>query len=553
MSRSRLCLALLLMMLSVPVLAAPAMGADPVVTTVELVSPATGTTAYVGHDVSFTAKVTAADGSVPQGVVRWDDAGACMSSVGEGRVGDDGMASITYAHNTAYDTYSLNACFYHDDSSRYTTSEDFNCCLKVTTIPTTTVRLSPSDDAVAQTGKPVTLTAKVTAADGSVPQGVVRWDDAGACMSSVGEGRVGDDGIATITYTHNTAYDTYSLNACFYPDDDDFYQSSDDFGCCLDVGPVSTTTSITSVTPPSGASTGQPVMMKVALNAADGSVPNGTVSWQASGACGSGSPAASAPVGADGNATLTRSFAAAGTQELRACFAATDAGQYQNSEDDNGAYTVINPDRAPTVTEQPSPRVALAGQSVTFHADATGYPSPSVLWQLSRNGGQSWSTVAGASGKTLSRTAAAADSGNLYRAVFINRVARATTRPAVLLVTHALRGYSSPTASSAFKPGSSVAVAFTLGGPSGAQLNDATARTVPTSVQLWSPKGDLTAGALCTYSAPSHQYRCTLKVATKASAGTYRLLTLTKLGQGPWVPAIPVGAGRNPQGVTVTK
>ena len=126
---------------------------------------------------------------MPQGVVRWDDAGACMSYVAEGRVGDDGTATMTYTDNTAYDTYSLNACFYPDDYDVYQSSEDFGCCLDVVRLATTTVRLSPSDDAVAQTGKPVTLTAKVTAADGSVPQGVVRWDDAGACMSYVAEGR----------------------------------------------------------------------------------------------------------------------------------------------------------------------------------------------------------------------------------------------------------------------------------------------------------------------------------------------------------------------------
>ena len=348
-----------------------------------------------------------------------------------------------------------------------------------------------------------------------------------------------------------SAYDTYSLNACFYPDDDDYYESSHDFSCCLDVGPVTTTTSITSVTPPSGSTSGQTVKMKVALSAADGSVPQGTVSWQAVGACGSGSPVASAPVGADGKATLTHSFADAGSYELRACFAATDAGQYQNSEDDNGAYAVK--DSRPTVTDHPSPRVAVAGQNVTFHADATGSPSPSVRWQVSRNGGKSWSTIAGATGKNLSRTAAAADSGNLYRAVFTNRVGTATTRPAVLLVTQTFRGYSSPTPRSSFKPGGTVPVAFTLGGPSGAQLSDATARTVPTSVQLWSPKGALTAGAGCTYNAPSHQYRCSLKVPSKASAGTYQLVALTRLGRWPWVPALPVGAGRNPQGVAVAK
>ena len=183
MSRSRLCLAVLMMMLSVPVLAAPAFAADPVATTTVLVSPQPPAVARTGQPVTLTAKVTAADGSVPQGVVRWDDAGACMSYVGEGRVGADGMASITYTHTSAYDTYSLNACFYPDDGGQYTSSHDFSCCLDVGPVATTTVLVSPQPPAVARTGQPVTLTAKVTAADGSVPQGVVRWDDAGARMS----------------------------------------------------------------------------------------------------------------------------------------------------------------------------------------------------------------------------------------------------------------------------------------------------------------------------------------------------------------------------------
>ena len=88
---------------------------------------------------------------------------------------------MTYTHNTPYDTYSLNACFYPDDYDVYQSSEDFGCCLDVGPVATTTVRLEPSDTAVARPGQPVTLKAKVTAADGSVPQGVVRWDDAGAC------------------------------------------------------------------------------------------------------------------------------------------------------------------------------------------------------------------------------------------------------------------------------------------------------------------------------------------------------------------------------------
>ncbi len=520
-----------------------------------LVAPATGTSAYVGHDVTFTAKVTAADGSTPKGVVRWDDAGACMSYVAEGAVGADGTATMTYAHDRAYDSYSLNACFYPDDDDEYTTSEDFNCCLDVRTIPTTTVQVSPAPPAEARTGQPVTFTAKVTAADGSTPKGVVRWDDAGACMSYVAEGAVGADGTATMTYTHTTPYDSYSLNACFYPDDDAVYQTSEDFSCCLDVGPVTTRTTIGSVTPSGGARTGQAVTMRVALTAGDGSFPAGTVTWQATGACGSGSPVASSSVGTDGRAALTHTFAATGTYRLKACFVATDAGQYQNSTDDNGTYAITKPppNQAPTVTKQPTSVVTVSGRTATYSADATGSPTPSVQWQVSRDRGRTWSTISGATGRTLSFTAVAGDSANLYRASFTNVVGKVSTRVVQLLVTHAFRGYTSPAAKASYRAGSSMPVAFTLGGPTGAALSDTTARAVTLSLQLRSPKDALTTHLSCPYDVARHQYRCALRIPAGSAPGTYQLLTITRLGTGPWVPAIPTGTAVNPQAVAVAR
>ncbi|MCW2849941.1 MAG: glycoside hydrolase family 10 [Marmoricola sp.] len=657
MSRSRSCLALLLMMLSVPLLATPARAADPIATTTVLVSPAPGTTAYVGHEVTFTAKVTAADGSVPQGRVYWDDGGACLGLVASAPVEADGTATMTYAHSTAYDTYSLNACFKPTDYNVYQSSEDFSCCLKVQTIPTTTVLVSPQPPAVARTGQtvtftakvtaadgsvpqgrvywddggaclgpvasapveadgtatmtyahstaydtyslnacfkptdynvyqssedfsccldvgpiatttvlvspqppavarpgqPVTLTAQVTAADGSVPQGRVYWDDGGACMGPVASERVGADGKATMTYTLTSPYDSYSLNACFKPDDYDAYQSSEDFSCCLDVGPVTTTTSISSVSPTGGALTGQTVTMRVVLSAADGSIPQGSVVWQATGACGSGSPTASAAVGADGKATLTHGFGSAGPYELKVCFTSADADQYQNSETDNGSYRITKPppDHAPVVTKDPLPGVVITGKSVTLGADATGTPTPGAQWQRSRDGGKTWSNVPGATGRSLVVVATAAANGNLYRTVFTNRAGKAITHANALQVTQAFRGYLAPSSNPPFKRGSTVMFAVVLGGSTGAQLNDATAQSVPTMVQVRSPQNTLTTQASCPYVASAHQYRCTVKVPSTAAPGTYRVLTLTRLGTGPWVAAVPVTGARNPQPVAV--
>ena len=77
----------------------------------------------------------------------------------------------------------------------------------------------------------------------------------------------------------------------------------------------------------------------------------------------------------------------------------------------------------------PTNQTATAGQTATFTAAASGYPTPTVQWQVSTDGGKAFSDLAGATLAPLSFPATAAQNGYEYRAVFSNSVGTATTVP----------------------------------------------------------------------------------------------------------------------------
>ena len=99
--------------------------------------------------------------------------------------------------------------------------------------------------------------------------------------------------------------------------------------------------------------------------------------------------------------------------------------------------TVTTAQFAPSVTTQPTSQTVTAGQTATFTAAASGNPTPTVQWQVSTDGGASFSDLSGATNTTLSFTATAAQNGNEYQAVFTNSVGTATTNAATLTVTTA--------------------------------------------------------------------------------------------------------------------
>ena len=94
-------------------------------------------------------------------------------------------------------------------------------------------------------------------------------------------------------------------------------------------------------------------------------------------------------------------------------------------------------DAAPAITLQPTPDGVVASAAATFTAQASGSPVPTVQWQVSADGGASWTDVADptATSATLSFAAAAVESPPYeYHATFTNRAGTATSDPATLYV-----------------------------------------------------------------------------------------------------------------------
>jgi hypothetical protein len=89
---------------------------------------------------------------------------------------------------------------------------------------------------------------------------------------------------------------------------------------------------------------------------------------------------------------------------------------------------------APVVTTQPTNQSVSAGATATFSAAASGYPTPSVQWEVEASGASGFTAVAGATSTTYSFVASASQNGSQYEAVFTNSQGSATTNPATLTV-----------------------------------------------------------------------------------------------------------------------
>jgi hypothetical protein len=92
-------------------------------------------------------------------------------------------------------------------------------------------------------------------------------------------------------------------------------------------------------------------------------------------------------------------------------------------------------DVAPKVTTQPTGQSVAPGATATFTAAASGAPTPAVQWQVSTNGGITWTNVSGFTSRTVSVTATTSENGWKVRAVFTNGGGAAITSAATLKVT----------------------------------------------------------------------------------------------------------------------
>ncbi len=89
----------------------------------------------------------------------------------------------------------------------------------------------------------------------------------------------------------------------------------------------------------------------------------------------------------------------------------------------------------PAVSSNPSSQTVTAGQTATFTALASGTPAPKVQWQVSSDGGKTWSAIPGATSTTLTLSKVKrTQNGGKYRALFTNSGGQVYSSVATLLV-----------------------------------------------------------------------------------------------------------------------
>jgi len=363
-----------------------------------------------GEEATFTA---AASG-VPAPTVRWEvstDGGAHWSE----DVGDSGATTGTL-HISATKA-SENGNEYRAAFTNAAGSADSEAAsLEVRTAPV--VSSNPSG-VIVKAGEEASFTAVAS----GFPTPTVQWEvstDGGAHWSH----DVGDSGATTGTLTISATKASENGNkyrAVFT----NTAGSVDSEAASLEVrtAPV-VSSNPTAKAVNAGAS--------ASFTAAASGFPTPTVQWQVStNGGGSWSTDVSDSGATTGTLTVSATKASENGNEYRAVFTNT-AG----SADSEAASLEVR--TAPVVMSSPVGKTVKAGEEATFTAAASGFPTPTVQWQVSTNGGSTWSTDVsdlGATTGTLQISATkASENGNEYRALFTNTAGTAPSTPASLEV-----------------------------------------------------------------------------------------------------------------------
>jgi hypothetical protein len=165
------------------------------------------------------------------------------------------------------------------------------------------------------------------------------------------------------------------------------------------------------------------------FTAAAGGNPTPTVQWQ---------------VSTNGGSTFSNIAGATSTTLTVSATTASQNGNVYRAVFTNSVGTATTGNAtltvryAPVVNSGPSSQTVTAGQSVSFTASAAGNPTPAVQWQVSTNGGSTWTNISGATGTTFTiASATAGQNGYEYRAVFTNSLGSTATAAATLTVQFA--------------------------------------------------------------------------------------------------------------------
>lgn len=109
---------------------------------------------------------------------------------------------------------------------------------------------------------------------------------------------------------------------------------------------------------------------------------------------------------------------------------------------------IVSGGNPPAISSQPAAATVCQGTPVTFSVVATG--ATTYQWQVSTNGGASWTNISGATSASYNTgVTTAAMSGNIYRVIVSNQCTSATSGNAVLTVNSGVNVVTDPVAANA--------------------------------------------------------------------------------------------------------
>jgi hypothetical protein len=350
-------------------------------------------TICAGANVTFTAAASSNAGQTVQWEVSTNNGGS-FSPIG-------GATGLSYTHATAagetgyqYHAVFTNACGSTTGSA---------ATLTVDTLPVVNVQPT-TQTACANTSVSFTAGATSNASDHTV-----QWQ----VNSGSGFTNIGGATATTYTFTAQNSDNGNQYRAVFT----DICGSTNSNAATLTLNiPASVTTPPSNQTVCAGAT--------ATFTVVAGGNPTPSVQWEVStNGGGSWSPIALAT-------STTYSFttvAGDNTKQYRAvltnlCNTATSTA------------ATLRVDTLPVVNTNPLTQAICALSPVTFTAAASSNAGQTVQWEVSTNGGGSWSPVGGATSTTLTFNTAASQNGNQYHAVFTNSCGSATTTAATLVV-----------------------------------------------------------------------------------------------------------------------
>ncbi|MGD0392936.1 MAG: IPT/TIG domain-containing protein [Acidimicrobiales bacterium] len=260
-------------------------------------------------------------------------------------------------------------------------------------------------------GKPATFTA----AGSGNPAPAVQW-------------QVSTDGGTTFADLLGATSTTYTVTAEPSESGNQYRALFTNSVGAVDTDPAALTVDSLPVVTTNPASESVNEGLPATFTAAGHGTPAPTVQWQ---------------VSTDGGTTFTNIPGATSSTYSFTTVAGDNGNQYQaaftnivGTVDSTPATLTLR--TLPVVTTEPAGDAVHERAVATFTAAATSYPTPSVQWQVSTNGGTTFSAIAKATATTYSFTTSAAENHRRYRAVFTNAVGSATTTPATLTVTAAV-------------------------------------------------------------------------------------------------------------------